>query len=333
LRDGGSGVAAETYFFGFANIPFLRGEELYDYKGDNKHMRKQINIRTNPLFNHSLNERLTSGNPYRELKLNDIDVDPNQPRRIFDEEAIRMLAETIKIYGVMNPITVRAIDGGTYRIVAGERRYRASILAGKKTIPAVIVSDNENDTKTTLSKQLIENIQREGLNPLERAEAIGKLRDQTSMSIRDIAANLGISKTMVQRSLEILDLPSDLKLALEQGKSESKILLLAKLESAELRKEFIDNIDDWTRVDLEEKLYLLNNPVETEVKVSHGGTKKIKNDSQVSVEDMRIIEELQRQLGTKVELVRKNSNKQQGKLLIDFYSDEILKGIYDRIVK
>jgi ParB family chromosome partitioning protein len=296
-------------------------------------MRKQINIRTNPLFNTSLNDRLTAGNPYRELKLSDIDVDPNQPRRIFDEEAIKMLAETIKLYGVMNPISVRATDGGIYRIVAGERRYRASILAGKKTIPAVIVNDNENDEKTTLSKQLIENIQREGLNPLERSEAIGKLRDKTGMSIRDIAANLGMSKTTVQRSLEILDLPNDLKFALEQGKSESKVLLLSKVDSEELRKEFIEHIDDWTRSDLEEKLNLLNEQAEIEPKTSHGGTKKAKQEHAISAEDARIIEELQRQLGTKVELVRKGANGQQGKLMIDFYSDEILKGIYNQIVK
>ena len=294
--------------------------------------RKPITFNTNPLFGGpSLNERVRAGNPYRELNLTDVDVDPEQPRRVFDEEAIKMLSETIKRYGVMNPITVRAIEGGTYRIIAGERRYRASILAGAKTIPAIIVNESEDDRKTILSKQLIENIQRENLNPLEKAEAIGKLQSQTGMSIRDIASSLGISKTMVQRSLEILDLPSDLKEALEQGKSETKVVLLAKLENAETRKVFLDNIENWTRADLEEKLDLLNSSdVGVGAETYRGGTKK--KETVVSADDIRVIEDLQRQLGTKIELIRKK-NSPHGKLVINFYSEEILKGIYDRIVK
>ena len=294
--------------------------------------RKPITFNTNPLFGGpSLNERVRTGNPYRELNLTDVDVDPEQPRKAFDEEAIKMLSDTIKRYGVMNPISVRAIEGGTYRIIAGERRYRASILAGAKTIPAIIVNESEDDKRTILSKQLIENIQRENLNPLERAEAIGKLQSQSGLSIRDVASSLGISKGTVQRSLEILNLSSDLKEALEQGKSESKVLLLSKIQNADTRKVFLDNIDNWTRADLEEKLDLLNSAdggigVET----YRGGTKK--KETAISADDIRVIEELQRQLGTKIELVRKK-NSQHGKLVINFYSEEILQGIYDRIVK
>ena len=291
--------------------------------------RKPITFNTNPLLNGpSLNERVRAGNPYRELNLIDIDVDPEQPRRVFDEEAIKMLSETIKQYGVMNPITVKAVDGGTYRIIAGERRYRASILAGMKTIPAIIVNESEDDQKTVLSKQLVENIQREDLNPIERAEAIGKLQSQTNMSVRDIAYSLGISKSMVQRSLEILALPNDLKEALELGKSESKVLLLAKIHNADTRKVFLDNIENWTRADLEGKIDLLNGS--EGIGLSHGGTKK--KEHVVSDDDIRVIEELQKQLGTKIELVRKK-NSQHGKLIINFYSEEILKGIYDRIVR
>ena len=195
---------------------------------------KQIKISNNPLFSGpSLEARSAAGivanGPYRELQISDIDVDPNQPRRVFSEEGLAELAGSIKEHGVLCPILVKAAEGGTFRLVAGERRLRASKLAGLDKIPAIIDSSNDSEG-TKLAKQLVENVQRESLSPMEKALAIGQLKEQTDWSIREIAKQLGVSKGFVQRSLEILALPEDLQAALISGASESKVLILAKVE-------------------------------------------------------------------------------------------------------
>ena len=126
--------------------------------------RKSLNLETNPLFNGpSLDDRNKTGNPFRYLPIRDIDVDPEQPRRVFEDDALNELAESIKQYGVLTPISVKAVVGGTYRIISGERRYRASKAAGIDMIPAIITYEEE-EAEDILSKQLIENLQARKLN-------------------------------------------------------------------------------------------------------------------------------------------------------------------------
>ena len=294
--------------------------------------RKQINFSINPLFSGpSLGERNRSGSPYRELRLEDIDVDPDQPRRHFDEAALSELAESIKTHGVICPILVKPVEGGTFRIIAGERRFRATKMAGLATIPAVVDQD-DGEEQAILAKQLVENLQRSDLTPTERALAIGQLKDVNSWSIREIASNLGISKGMVQRSLEILTLPDDLKLALDEGKPESKVLLLAKIENRELREGLLQKIDELTRDLLETEISKLTGGEAAEVETYHGGTKSTEKQRHTSPEDQRISEELQRNLGTRVEIARKKGNAQQGKIQIDFYSDDDLRNIFAKLI-
>ena len=193
--------------------------------------KRSFSFSNNPLMaGPALDERAKGGIPYREIPLSAIEADPHQPRQTFDEEKLQELADSIKLYGVLSPILVRAGQlPGRYTVISGVRRFRAAHLAGLSSIPAM-VNHGEDVQGRTLAIQLVENLQRDDLTPIERAHAIGALRDGNSLSIRDIAEKLSISKSAVQRSLDILQLPDDLLNALRQGASESKVLLLAKIE-------------------------------------------------------------------------------------------------------
>jgi ParB family chromosome partitioning protein len=270
----------------------------------------------------ALEERARGGIPYREIPVSAIEADPNQPRRSFDEEKLQELAESIKLYGILSPILVRAgALPGRYTIISGERRYRASQLAGLAAIPA-IVSQGEGEDSRTLAIQLVENLQRDDLSSLERAQAIGALRDGHNLSIRDIAEKLSISKSAVQRSLEILQLPDDLLNALREGASESKVLLVAKIDDPAVRASYLKDIDVLTRAQLGQSL---------EAKKSGGVSQSIESKA-MSAEDQRISEEIQRALGMKVRLVRSNPQADGGRLAIDFYGEGDLQILFRKLV-
>lgn len=291
--------------------------------------RKSVTFDHNPLFGGpSLAERARSGSPFRYLTISDIDVDPEQPRRVFDDESIGELASSIQEFGVLCPILVQVTPGGTYRLISGERRLRAARSIGLTTIPAVIDSDDEEGS-SVLGKQLVENLQREDLSAMERALAIGHLREKFGLSVREIAKKLGISKSLVQRSLEILSLPEDLQAALIAGAPESKVLLLARVEEVEVRKQLAGKLDNYTRAQLEQ---LLKEGRDVE-SLSHGGTARKAEKAKLSVEDQRIVNDLQKALGTKVQLTRKKGEPSNGRITLEFYSEEDLTEIYERLTK
>lgn len=292
-------------------------------------MRKNFKIELNPLFRGpSLESRTKTGSPYRVLPLSEIDVDPNQPRRSFSQESIEELAASIREYGLMNPILVAPTAGGTYRIIAGERRYRACRSLGLESVPAIVDSEDEGGETSILAKQLVENLQREDLSPVERATAIGQLRDRYTWSVREIAAKLGTSKSLVQRSLDILELPADLQNALLNGASESKVLMLKGIENREMRAELLSLLGEVTREQLEEKIQSLAG--ERKI-VSHGGTARKKSPG-LSPSDRAMVDQIQKALGTKVLLMRSGSKKEGGKLVVEFYSKEDLDDIHRRLI-
>ena len=143
----------------------------------------------------------------KELKLDDIIRDEEQPRRDFDAEALEALAASIKEHGVLQPIVVTKEDG-KYKIVAGERRWRASKIAGLKTIPAIV---RTIDSQNRLELSIIENAQREDLNAIELATAYAKLQTQFNLSIEDIAVKVGKSSASVQGTMRLLNLPDEVK--------------------------------------------------------------------------------------------------------------------------
>lgn len=286
--------------------------------------KRSFSFANNPLMaGPALDERSRGGIPYREIPLSAIEADPNQPRRSFDQEKLQELSDSIKLYGIISPILVRAGKlPGRYTIVSGERRYRAATLAGLGSIPA-IVSQNEQEEGRTLAVQLVENLQRDDLSPLERAQAIGALRDAHNLSIRDIAEKLSISKSAVQRSLEILQLPDDLLNALREGAAESKVLLLAKIDDESLRATYLKDLDVLTRSELEKNL-------QTKKPVVEANDDNLQKP--VSAEDLRIADEIQRALGMKVRLSRSNPQAENGKLTIEFYGDGDLQIVFRKLV-
>lgn len=285
--------------------------------------KRGFSFANNPLMQGpALQERARGGVPYREIPLSAIEADPNQPRRTFDQEKLQELAESIKLYGILSPILVRAGKlPGRYTVISGERRFRAANLAGLASIPAVVNQGDEAEDRM-LAMQLVENLQRDDLTPLERAHAIGALRDAHNLSIRDIAEKLSISKSAVQRSLEILNLPDDLLNALREGASESKVLLLAKIDDESIRATYLKDLDVLTRTQLEKDLQSSKSTEANDDTIQKG----------LSAEDMRIAEEIQRALGMKVRLARPNPGSENGRLTIEFYGDGDLQIVFRKLV-
>lgn len=141
--------------------------------------------------------------PYRLLSIHKVEPNPNQPRRDFDEEELQALSESIALHGVIQPLTVRETDKGFYQIIAGERRWRAARMAGLDEIPAVIV---EADDKKAMELALIENLQRQDLNPVEEALGYRSLMDDYGLTQDEAAGRVGKSRPAVANALRLLNL-------------------------------------------------------------------------------------------------------------------------------
>lgn len=169
----------------------------------------------------------------KELKIKDVIRDENQPRREFSEEAIAALAASIKEHGVLQPIVVTREDG-KYKIVAGERRWRASKLAGLETIPAII---RTLDSQNRLELSIIENAQREDLNAIELATAYAKLKSQFNMTTEEIATKVGKSEASVIGTMRLLNLPDEAKKIMVKEKlSEGVMRPLVARDEATIKK-------------------------------------------------------------------------------------------------
>ncbi len=157
--------------------------------------------------------RTSGSSSIGEIEIDKIFANPNQPRRDFNEEALKELADSINELGVIQPITLRKMDDGTYQIIAGERRFRASQLAGKTTIPAYILKADDEDT---MEMALIENIQREDLNPI--ALAYQQLIEQHNLSQEQLSKRVGKGRATIANFLRLLRLPATIQVALKEKK-------------------------------------------------------------------------------------------------------------------
>lgn len=145
----------------------------------------------------------TSVGPYQVLPLHKVEPNPNQPRRDFDEVELQELADSIALHGVIQPLTVREMQTGYYQIIAGERRWRAARIAGLEEIPAVVM---EADDKKAMELALIENLQRQDLNPVEEALGYQSLMDDYGMTQEETAGRVGKSRSAVANALRLLNL-------------------------------------------------------------------------------------------------------------------------------
>jgi ParB family chromosome partitioning protein len=163
----------------------------------------------------------------RELPTDMIAPNPNQPRRTFDEESLVALGESIKVRGILQPVLVRPVPGGTYELIAGERRWRAAGLAAIDTVPAII---RHHDDAASLEVALIENMAREDLNPVEEARACAALTEELGLSREEVGQRVGRSRVAVSNLIRLLDLPDEaieLILAGELTEGHGRALLVA----------------------------------------------------------------------------------------------------------
>ena len=149
------------------------------------------------------------------LPISQVQPGLDQPRKRFDEESLADLADSIRIHGIIQPLTVRRLSSGYYQIIAGERRWRAAKLAGLKEVPAVVI---EADDKKVMELGLIENLQREDLNPIEEANGYKVLMEEYHMTQEEVAQRVGKSRPAVTNATRLLALPDAVKALLEEGK-------------------------------------------------------------------------------------------------------------------
>lgn len=254
------------------------------------------------------------------IKISQIEPNRNQPRRSFDEDALEELSQSIKEHGVLQPILVRPQIYGGYQIVAGERRYRASRMAGLTEIPAIIkeLSDSE-----TMQIALIENLQRRDLSDLEEAKGYQTLMDEYGFSQEDVARTVGKSRSAVANTLRLLGLPDDVKELLEQGKiSAGHARALLAVDQDKQIKEATDKI-------IKEGLSVR----QTEKLVKSMASAKPKKPAVQKLSPYAEVElALSDALGTKV-TVTENKKKGGGTLNIEFYDPEELFSLTHKLEK
>lgn len=256
-----------------------------------------------------------------EIEISKIEANPNQPRREFDEEALQELANSIREIGIVQPITLRQIDEDKYQIVAGERRWRASQLAGLTSMPAYIRTISD---ESVMEMALVENIQREDLNSIEVALAYRQLMDNAGMTQDKVAERVGKKRATVANFLRLLNLPAQVQMALQKREIDmghARALLSLDSPSLQIKvfKEILKN--DYSVRKVEEIVQRLKNGETIDT-----GKKKIKGGSVLSDKHEGYLKKMQQWSGQKVQINFASSGK--GKITIPFANEEDL----DRII-
>lgn len=251
------------------------------------------------------------------VSLYDIDTNPDQPRKTFDPDKLNELAASLKRHGLVQPLLVRK-NGLRYTIVAGERRYRAARLAGLKTVP-VVLTDADDDTLMELS--LVENIQRENLNPIEEAAALRLLMQQHDLTQEEVSDRVGKSRPAIANALRLLALSKPVQALVKEGKlSAGHGKMLAGVADAKLQRELAEKCvqNDWSVRRLEDEL-----------RFAAMERKPKKTESEPSVEFKAALHRMRSELGTKIAV---QGDEEKGKLIIHYYSKDDLDRIYRVIV-
>ena len=266
----------------------------------------------------------------QELNLADIRPNPFQPRTEFDEEALNELAASIKSIGIVQPITVRTVEGGKYEIIAGERRYRASKLAGLTTIPAYI---RKTEDDSLLELALIENIQREDLNAIEVAISYQRLIDECQLTQDALSERVGKKRATIANYLRLLKLPAQIQLAIRDKKiSMGHARAIISIEDPDTQFMIFEQIlkYDFSVRKVEEIVRELSNPQPEPEPVPEPVIEKPKKTNEIG-DYIELQKHLSRCFDTKVELKRNENGK--GKIVIAFRSDEELEKIIELLDK
>ncbi len=252
-----------------------------------------------------------------EMAINKISPNPNQPRKNFDEQALRELSESIKQHGVIMPIVVNDNHDGSYMIIAGERRYRACIMAGLKSIPVVIRSYNEREIKEI---SLIENLQREDLNPIEAATAMKQLMTEYKLTQDELAERIGKSRPAVANTLRLLNLCPEVMMMVAEGRlSAGHARTIVPLPAADQQQFATEAIKSQLSVrDLEKRVRAYNIPPEVLEE------RKNRKRALASIELKNLVERMRFAFRTKVSLI---GTDKKGRIYIDYYSSDDLDRI------
>lgn len=259
-------------------------------------------------------ENSTDNNSAVTLNINDIEPNRNQPRKEFDEEALTNLADSIAQHGLIQPIVVHPTIGGTYTIVAGERRWRACRMAGLSEVPVII---KDTDDRTLMEIALIENLQREDLNPVEEALGYRSLIDEYKLTQEEVATRMAKSRSAVTNALRLLNLSEEELEALRQGKiSAGHARALLSCDDEEQRAKMLTAAIDGASVRELEKM-----------------SKTVKKSAKTKEKKPTFYDEVE--LSLKNEMRRKVSVKATGKgkgtLTIEFFSDKELTEFANRL--
>lgn len=246
-----------------------------------------------------------------------IDPSPYQPRTRFTEAALEELAQSIRQSGIIQPLVLRKI-GLRFQLIAGERRWRAAQRAGLHKVPAVL---REVPEEKALELTLVENIQREDLNPIEQARAFERLMADFRLTQEDVAAHTGKDRATVANSVRLLKLPMPIQQMVEEGKlSAGHGRALLAIDDADLRQHVAQRAASGALTVRQVEAIASRKPVEK------------KAAPPLDANTRAAVEELERALGTKV-MLQPKKGKRPGRLLIEYYDEAQLQGIYDRLTR
>ena len=260
----------------------------------------------------SVDEKI-NGEAVEQIEIGKIDPNKNQPRKVFDETALNELASSIKIHGIIQPIVLNKV-GDRYMIIAGERRWRAAQIAGLKTVPAII---KNYDARQIKEISIIENLQREDLNPMEAARAIKELMEEYGWTQEVVADRLGKSRPVIANTIRLLNLEPEVIDMIEKGKlsaGHARSLVAVNNRDAQIKL---------AKQVCEKKLTVRD----LEKAVKQGKSGKNPKSSQ-SIELKELIHDMQKVFGTKVSAL---GSDQRGRIYIDYYSTEDLQRVFELV--
>lgn len=265
----------------------------------------------------------SAGEAVYQIDLESISPNPDQPRKYFNEDAQRELQESIKVHGILQPL-ILAKRGDGYIIVAGERRYRAAKAVGMATVPALV---KRIDDSLMREISLIENLQREDLNPIEEAEAIDELIRLNGYTQEKLAQRIGKARSSVTNILRLLGLDDEVKELVRQNRlSAGHARALAAVANREAQVDFAFRAADGEMSvrELEQRIKFFLHPETAPRKLSPKDRERLSGEMRAFVDDMK------RVFATKVKLV---GNESKGRIYIDYFSRDDLERIYELIEK
>ncbi len=251
-----------------------------------------------------------------DININDIEPGDGQPRQVFDEEKIEQLARSIKEHGIIQPLIVTK-EGNIYKIIAGERRWRAARVAGLKTVPAI---ERSATPQQIMEMALIENIQREDLNPIEEAEAYSRLMNEHNITQERLSEVVGKSRSAIANTVRLLNFSTEIKVmivndVLSAGHARAILALEDESERAKVAKEVVEKGYNVRQTESLVKKIMLSKSIKDEKT-----EEKEDDDNTVSrIEIMHVQEKLRSALGTKVKLDDING---KGKITIEYFSPD-----------